>query len=163
MHKVKRGAKRSNAGDMPVQLILRDPANGSPIADTIPAMLENISVAGASLAMKRIRTGDQHIFYAGQDSDVPMLFLEVNTGGESPNSLSIPLSPVWFNCEGSDEDTIFRMGVEFVKTKDDRGIVALIKMACGGQQGSKWFSKNFCALTRGVMGRFCWRRRSGEG
>ena len=158
MSKIKRGAVRSE-GDLEVQLTLRDHLSGEALAESLTGHLHNVSVAGANLSITHIRTGGYHIFYTAKESTKPILYIESATTDEENNSFSIPVHPVWFNCEGSDAARAFKMGVEFMKDHESDDIRGLVKKACGKQiQGGNWLSRNFCTLISGLKGLFAKKR-----
>ncbi len=162
MTKKKREKVRA-AGDLTVSLTLRDYNSGNSLADSLPGQLDNISVAGASLSVNHIRTGGYHLFYAAKEAQNPMLYIESKAEG-SDESFSIPVHPVWFNCEGIEEGTTFKMGVEFMENADNEKVRRLLKMACGTYDpSSNWF-KNFflqyiCPLFKGIFGLFTWHSK----
>ena len=164
MAKKKRETIRA-AGDLTVSLILRDYNSGNPLADSLPGQLDNISAAGASLSVNHIRTGGYHLFYTANETKNPMLYLESIPSEDSDESFSIPVHPIWFNCEGVEAGTTFKMGVEFMKNADNEKLRTLLKKACGSYDPDAGWMKNFflrylCPWFRGFWGLFVWRRKN---
>lgn len=154
MIKEKREAAR-NAGHLSVMLTLRDHRSGELLTEGILGRLSNVSVAGASLALDHIRSDGYHLFYATKDNPTMRLYLESDdlyAGGET---FSIPVKPVWFNCEGLETSQLFRLGVEFTDNPNGEMVRLLIRKACDQPlSGGGWWGKNICALVNGIRGIF---------
>ena len=166
MAKKKRETARAT-GDLTVSLALRDYNSGKPLADPLPGRLDNISVSGASLSVNHIRTGGYHLFYAAKETPKPILYLESKPSENSDESFSIPVHPVWFNCEGVEAATTFKMGVEFMENSDNEKVRVLLKKTCGSYNpNSNWlhnlFLRYLCPLLKGFWGLFVWRRKDGK-
>lgn len=166
MAKKRRETARA-AGDLTVSLTLRDYNSGNPLANSLPGELDDISVSGASLSVNHIRTGGYHLFYAAKDTKNPILYLESKPSDGCDESFSIPVQPVWFNCEGVEARTTFKMGVEFMENADSEKVRTLLKKACGSYNPSSNWLKNFflrylCPLFKGFWGLFVWPRKDNK-
>jgi hypothetical protein len=166
MAKKKRETERAT-GDLTVSLTLRDFNSGNPLTDSLPGRLDNISVAGASLSVNHIRTGGYHLFYAAKETQEPMLYLESKHSENPDDFFSIPVRPVWFNCEGVEAETTFKIGVEFMQNADNEKVRKLLKKACGSYNpSSNWlkifFLRYLCPLFKGFFRLFVWHRKDGK-
>lgn len=133
----KRRAPRTEV-EMPIALILRDEKQGTVLVGPVQGMLTALSSYGAGLMLNKICIEGKHLFYAPQDDPSKILFLEIEQ--EENTALSIPVYPVWFNCDEEDEDNPFQMGIEFMLESGSEGMKALNKMLRHKKkEGKSWW------------------------
>ena len=152
MAKEKRETAR-NAGQLEVMLVLRNCQNEERLASPVAGRLSDVSQAGASLTVDHIRSDGFHLFYAAKDSSTRCLCLESEEFYAGASHFSIPVNPVWYNCEGTEGAQRFKMGVEFKAKPNSEQVRLLVKQACVQQgAGSGWFGRNLCSLVNGLKG-----------
>ena len=117
--------------------------------------------------MDHIRTGGYHLFYAAKETQKPILYLESKSSSDADDFFSIPVNPVWFNCEGVEARTTFKMGVEFMENADSEKVRVLLRKACGTYNpNSNWlqnlFLRYLCPLLKSFWGLFVWQRKDNK-
>jgi len=139
MGKIKRRAERYNK-NLTVDLFLRDDSASSLLAGPVPCFISDLSSFGAGLILNRIHLNGYHLFYGPDDNPNFQLYIERRV--EEKELFSIPVRPVWFNLDDSDEVHYFQIGVEFLAKPNDERVAALKKAAAVdlGENGG-WFGK----------------------
>ncbi len=109
----RRRAKRYNTREE-VLLFLRSKEGGRQVTEPVPARLIDISMSGAGIMLPRLIVDRNHIFYAPLESSAVVLCLEfplITT--DEGNHFVVSARPVWLDRNLEDEETPFRIGVEF--------------------------------------------------
>ncbi len=139
MGKIKRRAERYNK-NLTVDLFLRDDSASLLLAGPVPCFISDLSSFGAGLILNQIHLNGYHLFYGPDDN--PNFQLYIERRAEEKELFSIPVRPVWFNLDDSDEVHYFQLGVEFLAKPNDERVVALKKDAAANQEkDGGWFGK----------------------
>jgi len=105
--------------------------------------VRDLSSYGAGLVLTRIHFGSTHLFYTPEESEELCLYLEIGDGeGEEGERVSLPVRPIWFKLDDSEDTRYFMMGVEFLAEPDDARIRQLKKAAIRNTASDQgWFSR----------------------
>ena len=99
-----------------VRLFLRDKAGSQRLTEPVAANLVDISQTGAGIRLAQVVVDRNHIFYAALELPDKVLCLEFPLiTSEADEPFIIPVRPIWLDRDLEDQQSPFRIGVEFME------------------------------------------------
>lgn len=109
------------------------------LAGPVKGILTNISSCGAGLVLNQVNVQQYHLFYTLQDDPTYLLYLEIIL--ESGKTFSIPVIPIWYDCDHHNKDMPFKLGVDFIPGPDNVAVKNLNQLMRERRKGrGGWLS-----------------------